>query len=70
MSTNRKLYLSIDNRMLAGVCGGIAEYFHVDPTSIRLAYIVLSIFTVVFPCIFVYVLAMIIIPRDPGYTDI
>ena len=56
--------------MLEGVCGGIAEYFNVDPTIIRLAYVLLSVFTAAFPGIIVYILAMIIIPSDPGYTDI
>jgi phage shock protein C len=70
MATEKKLYRSNTNRMLAGVCGGIAEYFHVDPTLIRLAYVLLSIFTVAFPGIIVYIIAAIIIPNDPGYTDI
>lgn len=69
MAANKKLYRS-NNRMLAGVCGGIAEYFGVDATLIRLAYVLLSVFTVAFPGIIVYILAAIIIPSDPGYTDV
>jgi len=69
MATNKKLYRS-NNRMLAGVCGGVAEYFGVDATLIRLAYVLLSVFTVAFPGIIVYILAAIIIPSDPGYTDV
>jgi len=69
MAANKKLYRS-DNRMLAGVCGGIADYFGVDATLIRLAYVLLSVFTVAFPGIIVYILAAIIIPSDPGYTDV
>ncbi len=69
-NSGKKLYRSTSNKMLAGVCGGIAEYFNVDPTIIRLAYVLLSVFTVAFPGIIVYILAMIIIPSDPGYTDI
>ena len=64
MATNKKLYRS-NNRMLAGVCGGIAEYFGVDATLIRLAYVLLSVFTVAFPGIIVYILAAIIIPLEP-----
>ena len=37
MAAGKKLYRSTSNRMIAGVCGGIAEYFNVDPTIIRLA---------------------------------
>lgn len=69
MANNKKLYRS-NNRMLAGVCGGVAEYFGVDATLIRLAYVILSVFTVAFPGIIVYILAAIIIPSDPGYTDV
>ena len=39
----KKLYRSDENKMLAGVCGGIAEYFGVDPTLIRLAWVVFSL---------------------------
>ena len=70
MATEKRLYRSTSNRMLAGVCGGIAEYFGADPTLIRLAYVLLSVFTVAFPGIIVYIIAAIIIPSDPGYTDI
>ena len=69
-NSGKKLYRSTSNKMLAGVCGGIAEYFNVDPTIISLAYVLLSVFTAAFPGIIVYILAMIIIPSDPGYTDI
>jgi phage shock protein C len=70
MAAGKKLYRSTSNKMLAGVCGGIAEYFGADPTLIRLAYVLLSVFTVAFPGIIVYIIAAIIIPSDPGYTDI
>ena len=42
----KKLYRSTDNRIVAGVCGGLGEYFDVDPTLVRVAYVVLSLFTV------------------------
>ena len=34
---NKRLYRSVSNRMLSGVCGGIGEYFDIDPTLVRLA---------------------------------
>lgn len=37
----KKLYKSEDNKMLCGVCGGIAEYFDIDPTIVRLIWILL-----------------------------
>ena len=50
------------NKMLAGVCGGIAEYFEVDPTLIRVAYAALSIFTTGFPGLLLYLILMLIMP--------
>ena len=58
----KKLYRSDDNKMLAGVCGGIAEYFGVDPTLIRLAWVVFSLLGG--SGLLAYILAAIIIPRD------
>lgn len=70
MASAKRLYRSTTNRMLGGVCGGIAEYFNADPTLVRLVYVVLSLFTVAFPGIIVYLICLIVIPNDPGYTDI
>ena len=60
---NRKLVRSSSNRMIAGVCGGLAEYFDVDPTLVRVAYIMLTFFTA-FSGILVYMVLCIAIPRD------
>ena len=40
MSDNRRLYLSQDDQMIAGVCGGLAEYFDLDPSLVRIGWIV------------------------------
>ena len=58
----KNLYRSDENKMLAGVCGGIAEYFGVDPTLIRLAWVVFSLLGG--SGLLAYILAAIIIPRD------
>ena len=58
----KKLYRS-SNRILAGVCGGIAEYFDIDPTLIRVAYVILSLFSVAFPGVLLYIILMILIPN-------
>lgn len=58
----KELYRSDENKMLAGVCGGIAEYFGVDPTLIRLAWVVFSLLGG--SGLLAYILAAIIIPRD------
>ena len=57
----KKLYRSSD-RKLAGVCGGIAEYMEVDPTVVRILYLILTLFTVAFPGILLYIILWIMIP--------
>ena len=58
----KKLYRS-SNRIVAGVCGGIAEYFDVDPTLIRVVYLALTLFSVAFPGLLLYLIMMILIPN-------
>lgn len=57
-----KKLLRSNDRLLGGVCSGIADYFELDPTLIRVGYFVLSILSVAFPGILVYVLLWIIVP--------
>ncbi len=56
-----------DNKMLAGVCAGIAEYFEVDPTMVRVIYAVLTIFSAAFPGILLYIILMLIMPNQGQY---
>lgn len=58
----KKLYRS-SNRVLGGVCGGIAEYFSVDPTLIRVLYAVLSLFSAGFPGLLLYIILVILVPN-------
>lgn len=58
----KKLYRS-SNRIVAGVCGGIAEYFAVDPTVIRVVYLILSLFSAGFPGLLLYIILMVLIPN-------
>lgn len=55
----KKLYRSRENRMLCGVCGGIAEYFNIDPTLIRLGFV---LFGFTGTAILAYFIAAVIIP--------
>lgn len=57
----RRLTRSSD-KMLAGVCGGIANYFDLDPTLVRIGYVVLSIFSAGFPGMLVYLILWLIMP--------
>ena len=59
----KKLYRSRDNKVLAGVCGGIGEYFEIDPVIIRLIWIVL---TMIWGFgLFLYIIAIFLIPLEP-----
>ncbi|NIM12352.1 MAG: PspC domain-containing protein [Candidatus Aminicenantes bacterium] len=60
----KRLKRSRKSRMIAGVCGGIAEYFDVDPTIVRIVYVLVSILSVAFPGILVYIIMWIIIPES------
>ena len=54
----KKLHRS-SNRVVAGVCGGVAEYFDIDPTLIRVLYAVLTFFSAAFPGIILYIILYI-----------
>ena len=61
----KKLYRSLSNRMICGVCGGIGEYFNIDPTLIRLLWVLLSMGS----CetgLLIYIIAAVIIPENNG----
>ncbi|MGH2457660.1 MAG: PspC domain-containing protein [Chloroflexota bacterium] len=60
----KTLHRSRENRMIAGVAGGLGEYLGVDPTVVRLL-IVLSLLVGVFPTVVAYVAAWAIIPEEP-----
>ncbi len=51
------------NQMVAGVCAGIAEYFDIDPTLVRVIYAILSFFSVGFPGLLLYIILWIVMPR-------
>lgn len=61
MST-RKLRKTPHDKMIAGVCGGIAEYFGVDPTLIRVGYVILSVLSTVFPGLLLYIVLAFVMP--------
>ena len=61
----KKLYKSRTNKIFAGVIGGIGEYVEVDPTILRIVWLLIVVFTGFFPGMIAYILAMIIVPRQP-----
>lgn len=58
----RPLRRSVANRQIAGVCGGIAEYLKLDPTAVRVGYVLLSVLTA-FAGMLIYVILWAVIPE-------
>ena len=58
----KRLYRSSTNRVLAGICGGLGEYFDTDTTVLRLLWLLIVIFTGVFPGVLAYIIAIFVIP--------
>jgi phage shock protein C len=50
--------------MIAGVCGGIADYLNLDPTLVRAGFVLLSIFSAAFPGLIVYIALAVIMPNE------
>lgn len=57
------LYRSQRHRMIAGVCGGIAEWLGWSPTLVRILFVLISILSVAFPGIIVYIILWIVMPN-------
>lgn len=59
------LYRSRRNKMIAGVCGGMADWLGWSPTAVRVAYVILSIASVGFPGTIAYIILWIVMPKEP-----
>lgn len=62
---NMPLYRSRKYRMIAGVCGGLAEWLGWSPTMTRVLYVIVSIFSAGFPGTIAYVIMWIVVPQAP-----
>lgn len=60
----KRLFRSRTNRVFAGVCGGLGDYFNVDPVVLRLAWVLVTFFTGIVPGVASYLIAVIIIPLE------
>lgn len=60
----KRLYRSRTDEKIAGICGGLGVFFNIDPTLIRLLVIFITIATGIFPMIFTYIIAWVVIPRE------
>lgn len=61
----KKLYRSKTNVIFSGLIGGLGEYFNIDPSLLRLIWILVVVFTGIIPGLVAYILASIIIPKEP-----
>jgi phage shock protein C len=59
----KKLYRNTKDKMLTGVLAGIGEYFAIDPTLLRLLFVILTVMTGIFPFVIIYIIAAFIIPE-------
>ncbi len=64
---NKKLYRSRNDQMIAGVCAGIAEYLDLDPTVVRILFVLLALGPV--PGILVYIILAVIMPEAPAIEE-
>lgn len=65
---NKKLYRSVEDRMVGGVCAGIADFFDIDPTIVRLVF-VLGFFASVSGLFWAYIIMMIVVPEYVSAAD-
>ena len=63
------LHRSRQHKMIAGVCGGIAEWLGWDPTVVRILYIIVSVLSAAFPGIIVYVVLWVLMPKAPALSE-
>jgi phage shock protein PspC (stress-responsive transcriptional regulator) len=68
---NDRLYRSVDDRVIAGVCGGLAVRLGMDPSLVRIAYALVALVTGVFPLLVLYVIMAAVVPEEPtGFAGV
>jgi phage shock protein C len=60
----KRLHRSLNQKMIAGICGGLAEYFDIDVSLVRLVFVAISIASALIPMFIFYVVAWIVIPAQ------
>lgn len=64
----RRLTRSNRSKMIAGVCGGLAEYLNMDPTVMRVLYVLVSVLSAAFPGVIAYIVLMFLMPPPEEVT--
>jgi len=67
---NDRLYRSVDDRVLGGVCAGLADRLDLDPALVRIGYAILALVTGIVPLLILYVIMVIVIPEEPSWTGV
>ncbi|MBY0376646.1 PspC domain-containing protein [Patescibacteria group bacterium] len=62
----KRLYRSDTDKVFAGICGGLGQYFNVDPTALRVGWLLIVIFSGFFPGVIAYIIAIFIVPLRPS----
>lgn len=60
-----KFYRSRKDRMIAGICGGLGDYFNIDPTLIRLGFVFMALIGLAGPAFLAYIVMLIVVPEAP-----
>jgi len=60
----KRLFRSVDHKMLGGVCAGLADYFDIDVSLVRLAFVGIAILSALFPMFIFYIIAWLVIPVE------
>lgn len=63
---SERIYRTVDDRVVAGVCGGFAVRLGIDPSLVRIAYAVIALLTGILPAVILYVIAAAVIPEEPA----
>jgi phage shock protein C len=66
----KKLYRSQTNKMVGGICGGLADYFDMDVSLLRLLFVAFTLLTALFPFLIFYIVAWIVVPPEPVATTV
>lgn len=61
----KKLFRSNQQKMLGGICGGLAEYFDLDVSLVRLIFVGLALLTAILPMVLFYLIAWLVVPAAP-----
>jgi phage shock protein C len=70
MPVNDRLYRSVDDRVIAGVCAGLADRLDLDPALVRIGYAILTLLSGIFPLLILYVIMVVVIPEETGWTGV